>query len=169
MRNSGSSSTVALSASSTTRSIVPPRRLADRPHEMRKAVVGKHDVGIGRKPFRIARRHRGDALVAIGDDGALAARIDENRRQRGRQARRRVGRRCCRSLRAPEPPARGRRFRPCRQARRAGPRAAARPPRRATATAAFAAQPPLTAKNALASTLPSCAEIRRREKPRRAR
>ena len=36
--------------------------------------------------FRIARRHRGDALVAIGDDGALAARIDENRRQRGRQA-----------------------------------------------------------------------------------
>ena len=41
---------------------------------------------VARQRFRIARRHRGDALIAIGDDGALAARIDENRRQRGRQA-----------------------------------------------------------------------------------
>src|SRR5580692_5484533 len=36
-----------------------------------------------------------------------------------------------------------------------GPASAARPPRRATATAAFAAQPPLTTKNPLACTLPS--------------
>src|SRR5579862_9089264 len=36
-----------------------------------------------------------------------------------------------------------------------GPASAARPPSRAIATAAFAAQPPLTTKNPLASTLPS--------------
>src|SRR5580658_7459905 len=38
-----------------------------------------------------------------------------------------------------------------------GPASAARPPSRAIATAAFAAQPPLTTKKPLASTLPSAA------------
>jgi hypothetical protein len=53
---------------------------------LRKAIIGEHDVRSARERLGIGRRYRGDARIPIGNDGALAARIDENRRQGGRQA-----------------------------------------------------------------------------------
>jgi hypothetical protein len=50
---------------------------------LRKAIIGEHDVRSARERLGIGRRYRGDARIPIGNDGALAARIDENRRQRG--------------------------------------------------------------------------------------
>ncbi len=49
------------------------RRLADRPHVLRISVVGKDEVGGGDDAVCIARHDRGDALVAVGHDGAVAA------------------------------------------------------------------------------------------------
>jgi hypothetical protein len=66
--------------------MTPPRRLADRPHELPQPVVREHDIGHFRQRSRVARRHRGDALIAIGHDRAPAASVDEDRRQRGREA-----------------------------------------------------------------------------------
>ena len=68
------------------RHVAPPRRLTDRLHESRIAVVGQHRVRGCDDLVRIGRCRRGDAFIAIGHDGAVAARIHEDRRQRRRQA-----------------------------------------------------------------------------------
>ena len=60
-------------------------RRTDRQHEIRIAIVGEHRIGRRHDGVRVGRRRRGDAFVAIGHDGAVAARIHENRRQRRRQ------------------------------------------------------------------------------------
>ncbi len=53
--------------------LAAPRRLADRPYELRISVVGEHEVGGSDDAVRIGRRNPGDALVAVGHDGAVAA------------------------------------------------------------------------------------------------
>jgi hypothetical protein len=79
MRNNGSSTTVRLSASSTMRR--PRRRAAAQIGPTKTAsVVGQHDVGGGGERFRVGRDDGGDPLVAVGHDGAVAARVDEDRR-----------------------------------------------------------------------------------------
>ena len=62
------------------------RRRADRPHEIRKPVVGEQGIGGGDEAGGVGGRGGGDAGIAIGDDHAIAAGIDEDRRQRGRHA-----------------------------------------------------------------------------------
>jgi hypothetical protein len=57
-----------------------PRRRADWPDENGIPVVGQHDVGGGGERFRVGRDDGGDPLVAVGHDGAVAARVDEDRR-----------------------------------------------------------------------------------------
>lgn len=64
----------------------PPRGRADRPDENGKPVVGQHDVGGGGERFGVGRDDGGDPLVAVGHDGAVAARVDEDCRQRRRQS-----------------------------------------------------------------------------------
>ena len=87
MRNSGSSSLVGRSPSSTTG--ILRRRAASQIGctKCRVPVVGQHGVSRRDRGVGIGRRRGGDALVAIGHDGAVAARIHEDRRQRRRQAR----------------------------------------------------------------------------------
>src|SRR5580704_5022266 len=83
MRNSGSSSPVGRSPSRITGRL---RRRADRFDESRIAVVGQHRVRGGDDLVGIGRHRRGDAFIAISHDGAVAARIHEDRRQRRRQS-----------------------------------------------------------------------------------
>jgi hypothetical protein len=62
--------------------IAPSRRLADRPDKFRVAIVSEHHIGRANHTFRIVRPGGGDALVAIGYDGAIATRVHEDCRQR---------------------------------------------------------------------------------------
>ena len=94
-------------------------------------------------------------LVAIGHDHAIAARIDEDRRERGGEAGDALAGGAVDMFARERREARGRRWRPLRAGPPIGPASAARPPSRAMATAAFAAQPPLTTKNPSACALPS--------------
>ncbi len=68
------------------RKLLPPRRFADRPHEVRIAIIGQHRIGVGDDRVGIFRQGGGDPFIAIGHDSAVAARIHEDRRQRRRQA-----------------------------------------------------------------------------------
>src|SRR6516165_11044058 len=83
IRNSGSSSDVGRSPSRMTGKL--RRRAASQigPNEFGIAIVGKHRVDAANQALRLARCGRGDALVAIGDDGTVAARIHENCRKGG--------------------------------------------------------------------------------------
>jgi hypothetical protein len=59
-----------------------PRRLADRLDKHRIPIVCQHHVGRRRQSLRIGRDDGGDALVSVGDDGALSASVDEDHRER---------------------------------------------------------------------------------------
>src|SRR5262249_5109140 len=136
----------------------PARGGADRPHEFGKAVVGEHGIGRRDQAQRIGRHDCRQPLVAVGHDHPLAAWVDENRRQRRRYARHAMAPAAIDVLareRAPPPKAArggggggsaGPRRGPAPAGPRGGPASATRPPSRATATAALAAQPPLTTK-----------------------
>ncbi len=85
MRNNGSSSIGRPVAVEDHRQFAPPRRRANRLDERRIAVVGQYRVRACDDLVGIGRRRRGDSFIAIRDDGAVAARIHEDRRQRRRQ------------------------------------------------------------------------------------
>jgi hypothetical protein len=55
------------------------RRQADRPHEVGKAIVGKHRVDRRHQAGGIVGQHRLEALIAIGHDDPIAARVDKDR------------------------------------------------------------------------------------------
>lgn len=130
------------------------RRYADRPHEIWKAIVGKHRVGRCHQAGRIAGCHRFEALISVGDDDPIAARVDEDRGQRGGHARHSWTARTVDAVAGQC----GKQWSPFESSPvgpPSGPASAARPPSRATATAALAAQPPLTTKKLCAAALVS--------------
>ena len=127
------------------------RRPAHRGDEFGKAVVDQHGVGIRNERVRIAGstwpspRPRRVAMVfsPVG--------IDQDQRHRGAWRRRRARRRCSRRPRR----ARSARMRALTASSSppSGPAKAARPPSRAIATAALAAQPPPVMMKSLATAL----------------
>ena len=63
----------------------PARRLADRPHEIRKPVVGEQQRHAFDQRAGFGRQRRFDPRVAIGRDHALASSVDHDpRHRRGR-------------------------------------------------------------------------------------
>jgi hypothetical protein len=61
------------------------RRLADRLHELGETVIGKDRVGGCDELSRVDGPRRAEALIAMGDDHALAMRVEEDRgNRRGR-------------------------------------------------------------------------------------
>jgi hypothetical protein len=61
----------------------PAGGATDRRHETGEAIVHQHRVDAGEEAVGVCRHCGVEAMVAIGRDGAVAARIDEDRRNRG--------------------------------------------------------------------------------------
>ena len=55
------------------------RRQADWPHEVGKAIVGKHRVDRRHQAGGIVGQHRLEAFIAVGHDHPIAARVDKDR------------------------------------------------------------------------------------------
>src|SRR5262249_23605707 len=107
-----------------------------------KAVIGEDRVGACHEARWVGGRRGGEPIIVMGHDHAIAARVGEDGGERGRHARKALATGTVDLL------ARERRPHPI--APRVPPPVAAasapRPPRRPTASAALAAQPPLTMK-----------------------
>jgi hypothetical protein len=61
-------------------------RETDRMYEFRETVVGEHRIGARHQALRVDGCRFGQSGVAVGDDHALAAGVDEDRRECGRHA-----------------------------------------------------------------------------------
>ena len=131
------------------------RGMADRGDEIGEAVVDQHRIDARNEAVGIARPRRVQPMVAIGRDGAVAARIDEDRRDRRSSAgdAHAAAAIDAFALQALDQAIPDRVL--ARRDRRAARQKRTVPPSRAIATAALAAQPPPMVMNSLASTLPS--------------
>src|SRR5262249_44036934 len=106
--------------------------------------IGDHGVGACHQARRVGGRRGGEPRIAVSHDHAIAVRVDEDRGdRRGHAGKALAAGAVDLFARQRGPPPVAVRI---LAGRTAGPASVGRPPSRATATAALAAQPPLTMK-----------------------